>query len=163
MSTISAVSSSPRSPLDATSTTTAPATAPVTGQQTLGINDFMNLLATQFEEQDPMQPMDDTAFIAQTAQFTSLQQTNTLVQQMTQLSAAQNVAAANSYLGRQVTVDTGNGVTAVGQVTAVDTSGSTPQIVINGNSYPTTNVLRVEPEPASSNTTTTPSPSTGGS
>ncbi len=122
-----------------TATTAAPAS------KTLGIDDFMKLLATQFQQQDPMKPMDDTAFIAQTAQFSSLQQTQTLVQQMTQLSSAQNLAAANSYLGRQVTVDLGQGQVDVGNVTGVDSSGSAPQIIVNGQSYPLSAVLFVEP------------------
>ena len=125
--------------------TTSTSTPVVAAQQSLGVNDFMKLLATQFQQQDPLKPMDDTAFIAQTAQFTSLQQTNTLVQQMTQLSAAQNLTAANSYIGRQVTVDTGNGQTSVGNVSAVDASGSAPQIIVNGKTYPLSAVLRVEP------------------
>jgi len=112
----------------------------------------MKLLATQFQQQDPLKPMDDTAFIAQTAQFTSLQQTNTMVTQMTQLTAAQNLATANSYIGRQVTVDAGNGQTAVGNVTKVDASGSTPQILINGTAYPISAVLYVEPGTPSTST-----------
>jgi flagellar basal-body rod modification protein FlgD len=127
----------------------------------LDVNDFMKLLATQFAMQDPMKPMDDTAFIAQTAQFTGLQQTSTLVQQMTQLSAQQNLANANSFLGRQVTVDTGNGVTDVGQVTAVDASGKTPQVIINGKAYDVARVIRVETAPLSTNIPTPPSPTEG--
>jgi len=133
------------------STTTPTATS---GSSSLGVNDFMKLLATQFQEQDPLKPMDDTAFIAQTAQFTSLQQTNTLVQQMTQLSAAQNLTTANSYIGRNVTVSTGNsGQTASGNVTAVDASGTEPQLIINGASYPLSSVTMVAPgTPAGSGT-----------
>ncbi len=140
------------------------ATAPVVaGPKTLGVDDFMKLLATQFQQQDPLKPMDDTAFIAQTAQFTGLQQTSTLVQQMTQLSAQQNLANANSFLGRQVTVDAGHGQTEVGQVTAVDASGDTPHVIINGKSYDVASVLRVESAPLSSNPPTVPSTTTTGS
>lgn len=123
-----------------------PPTAPiVSGPQTLGSADFMKLLAVQFQSQDPLKPMDDTAFIAQTAQFSSLQQTQALVQQMTSLSSAQNLATANSYLGRQVTVDAGNGQTAIGNVTKVDAGNGAPQIIINGQAYPLSAVLYVEP------------------
>ena len=161
MSTISAISSSAISPLDAASTTATATAAPATGQQALGIDDFMKLLATQFQQQDPLKPMDDTAFIAQTAQFTSLQQTNTLVQQMTQMSASQNISAANSYLGCQVTVDAGNGQTASGIVSAVDASGSAPQLILNGQSYPLSAVLLVQPGSASLTNPTTQSPTSG--
>jgi flagellar basal-body rod modification protein FlgD len=152
MSTIPSVSSARAS----STTTTDNGTPIVSGQKTLGVDDFMKLLAVQFQQQDPLKPMDDTAFIAQTAQFTGLQQTSTLVQQMTQLSAQQNLANANSYLGRQVTVNAGNGVTVVGPVTAVDASGTTPQVVINGKAYDVASVIRVETAPLSSNPPTAP-------
>jgi flagellar basal-body rod modification protein FlgD len=118
-----------------TGTPSSTATAP---SQTLGINDFMKLLATQFEEQDPLQPMDDTAFIAQTAQFTALQQTTTLTQNMTQM-------AANSYIGRQVSVNSSTGQTVTGTVTGIDTSGTTPNLLINGAEYPLSNLLSINP------------------
>ena len=40
----------------------------------LGKNDFLNLLAAQMQYQNPLEPMSDTAFIAQLAQFSSLEQ-----------------------------------------------------------------------------------------
>jgi flagellar basal-body rod modification protein FlgD len=121
--------------------------------QTLGINDFMTLLATQFEEQDPLQPMDDTAFIAQTAQFTSLQQATTLTQNMTQM-------AANSYIGRQVAINSTTGQTITGTVTGVDTSGNTPNLIVNGAEYPMANMLSIDPPTASSSSTTPATPAT---
>jgi flagellar basal-body rod modification protein FlgD len=151
------------SPISSSSTLPAdPATPTVTAGKSLGVDDFMKLLATQFQQQDPLKPMDDTAFIAQTAQFTSLQQTNTLVQQMTQLSAAQNLTAANGYIGRSVTVNSGSGQTATGNVTAVDASGSEPQLIINGTSYPLSSVIRVEPGtvPAAAPVSSAPTTST---
>ena len=128
-------------------------------QQALGVNDFLKLLATQFKSQDPMKPMDDTAFIAQTAQFTSLQQSSTLVQQITQMSAAQDFATANSYLGRQVTVQAGKDQTAVGNVTGVDASGSAPKLIVNGQAYSLSAVLYVEPGAV---TAPAPQPATAG-
>jgi len=123
-------------------TTTAAASS---AKQALGQDDFLKLLSVQFQSQDPMKPMDDTAFIAQMAQFTSLTQTQTLTQQMTQLRANQDLATANSYIGRQLTVDAGNGLTVTGNVTAVDASGAAPQLIINGQSYALSTVLRLEP------------------
>jgi flagellar basal-body rod modification protein FlgD len=121
--------------------------------QTLGINDFMTLLATQFEEQDPLQPMDDTAFIAQTAQFTALQQTTTLTQNMAQMAAA-------SYIGQQVQINSSTGQTISGTVTGVDTSGVTPNLIIGGAEYPMANMLNIQPPSVStSSSAATPSSS----
>ena len=57
----------------------------------LGQEDFLKLLAIQFQSQDPMKPMEDTAFIAQMAQFTALDQSKSLLAEMTQLGASQDI------------------------------------------------------------------------
>ena len=156
MSSVTPITSSAityTSPAATTGTTTTTAAA---GTKALGQADFLQLLSTQFQNQDPMKPMDDTAFIAQMAQFTSLQQTQTLTQQMTQMRATQDLTTANSYIGRSVTVDAGNSTTATGNVTAVDASGASPMLVINGQSYALSSVLRVEPGVVTPPTAATP-------
>ena len=114
-------------------------------QKTLGKNDFLKLLAVQFQMQDPMKPMDDTAFIAQTAQFTSLEQATSMATDMAALRADQQRAVANSYLGHRVTVEADDGLPVTGDVVAVDNTGQTPRIVVGEHSYKLSAVLRVEP------------------
>ena len=139
MSSISAIANN--SPVSAN---TQPGSSRVP-QKELGRDDFMKLLAVQFQMQDPMKPMEDTAFIAQTAQFTSLEQTTTMANELTQMRADQQNAVATSYLGHSVTIDSGSGNTATGNVTAIDTTGGSARIVVDGKSYPLSSVLRVEP------------------
>jgi flagellar basal-body rod modification protein FlgD len=136
-------------------------TTPVTTKasaQTLGSEDFMKLLAVQFQSQDPMKPMDDTAFIAQMAQFTSLSQTQTMTAEMVKLGASQQLSAANAMIGKQVVVDNGSGGTAAGNVTAVQVDSKLgAQIVVGDTAYPISSVLYVEPAPVSATTTTSSS------
>jgi flagellar basal-body rod modification protein FlgD len=140
MPTVSSVSSSAGS---APSTDIAsPSRIP---QKQLGQDDFLTLLATQFQQQDPMKPMDDSAFIAQMAQFSSLQQSSDMAKDMSAMRADQQRATAASYLGHRVTVDAGNGQTVTDDVSAIDTSGTDPQLVVAGKSYSLSSVLRVEP------------------
>ena len=87
MSTVTPITSSASSYLSGTAangtTTTTPAPA---ATKALGQADFLKLLSTQFQNQDPMKPMDDTAFIAQMAQFTSLSQTTEMNKGITDLN-----------------------------------------------------------------------------
>jgi flagellar basal-body rod modification protein FlgD len=115
--------------------------------KTLGSADFMKLLAVQFKSQDPMKPMEDTAFIAQMAQFTALEQSQSLTTEMAKLSTGQQLATANTYLGQQVTVDTGKGGTANGLVSAVQINKDGPSIIVGGVTYPLSAVLLVQPAP----------------
>lgn len=120
----------------------------ITAKKTaLNSNDFMKLLSVQFQHQDPMKPMEDTAFISQMAQFTSLEQSNSLVQQLTQLSARQDATAANSFLGHQVTLDDGTGGTKSGRVDGVEYTTGKPRLVVGDSTYPLSAVLLVEPTP----------------
>ncbi len=146
-----------------TSTQNNAVTAPiVSSPQALGSADFMKLLAVQFQSQDPMKPMDDTAFIAQMAQFTSLSQTQTMTAEMAKLSTSQQLAAANSYIGQQVTVDDGNGGTASGVVSAVQVDPTNgPELMVGGQAYQISSVLLVQPAPVSTPTAATPANAAG--
>jgi flagellar basal-body rod modification protein FlgD len=46
-----------------------------TGGQALGRDAFMKLLVAQIRHQDPLKPQDSTQFVAELAQFSSLEQT----------------------------------------------------------------------------------------
>ena len=152
------------SPVSATRTNAYAATEPSSDasripQKALGQNDFLKLLAKQFQVQDPMKPMEDTAFIAQMAQFSALEQSSALAKDMTAMRSDQQRVAANSYLGHRVTVDDGNGSTATDDVTAVDVSGAEPKLVVGGKNFSLSAVLRVEPGTV---TAPAPQPATAG-
>lgn len=73
--------------------------------------------------------MDNFQFVSQLAQFSQLQQTQTMNDQMTNLLAAQSAVQATSLLGR--TVDfSANGNTISGVVKAISFSKNGPELTI---------------------------------
>jgi flagellar basal-body rod modification protein FlgD len=119
------------------------ATARVT-KRTLGQEDFLKLITVQLSSQDPLKPMEDTAFIAQMAQFSSLEQSSQLAREFSALRSLNELNSAGSMLGRQVTVKSGEDQTLTGVVQATDSSGATPRLLIDGKLYPASAVTRVE-------------------
>ncbi|MFW5883385.1 MAG: flagellar hook capping FlgD N-terminal domain-containing protein [Verrucomicrobiota bacterium] len=76
---------------------------------TLNGDDFLKLLSVQMTNQDPMEPMKDTEFIAQMASFTSLEQMKDLSASFEAFTEDQRVLAVQNYLGREVTATGANG------------------------------------------------------
>ena len=71
-------------------------------QQSLGKDDFLKILITQLSFQDPTSPMEDKEFIAQMAQFSTLEQISNLNKEMRTLVQSSRSAEAYSMLGREI-------------------------------------------------------------
>ena len=112
-------------------------------QKNLGQDDFLKLLVTQFTNQDPMSPMKDTEYIAQMAQFTTLEQSKEMTTQITNLHNDNQILQANSLIGRTVDLQDGQDATTHGVVSAVTVSAGTPKIVVNGQPYALSSVLGI--------------------
>lgn len=72
---------------------TAAAAAADTGDVT-GKDEFLQLLVTQLQNQDPLNPMDNTEFLSQMAQFSSLEQLININTKLEEISAAKTEATA---------------------------------------------------------------------
>jgi flagellar basal-body rod modification protein FlgD len=91
----------------------------------LGKDEFLKLLTTQLQHQDPTQPMDNTAFVAQLAQFSSLEQMSNVNDNLTKMLTSQGTAlqtTAASMVGKSA-------VFSSNQVSL--TQGGTATIVAN--------------------------------
>jgi flagellar basal-body rod modification protein FlgD len=102
-------------------------------KQNLGKDDFLQLLIAQLRHQDPMEPMQDREFIAQMAQFSTLEQMTNMSGEFEQLSRLLQGSQAVELLGRTVTVASGD-ATLTGRVEEV-TGGEYPQLRIGDLFY----------------------------
>ena len=79
------------------------------GSTTLGKDEFLKLLTAQLQQQDPTQPMDSTAFVAQLAQFSSLEQMNNVNDTLTKMLTSQSTSlqtTAASMVGKTAVFNT---------------------------------------------------------
>ncbi|MEI6519297.1 MAG: flagellar hook capping FlgD N-terminal domain-containing protein [bacterium] len=128
--------------VDPTNTNTNLSTNAMDG---LDRNTFINLLLTEIKYQDPLKPMDNKDMIAQLAQFSALEQTQQLNTKMDSMSSTMDSTKATSMLGHKVVVQGVDDQTpSTGNVTAIMYDGTTPNVVVNGKSYPLTGIQRIE-------------------
>ena len=95
----------------------------------LGLQDFMKILLTQLTYQDPLKPMDNQAFMAQMAQFTSLEQSQRLNDKVQQLIENQAALQSVGLVGRTIDVATASGQ-STGVVTALLLQGDAPLLTL---------------------------------
>lgn len=101
--------------------------------QNLGRDDFLKILIHQLKYQDPSAPMQDKEFIAQMAQFSTLEQMTGMAKDFNKLTAMISGNEASSSLGKNVEITEGEKVSK-GVVQAV-TRGDTPKVLVNGDFY----------------------------
>ena len=113
----------------------------------LTVNDFLTLIAAQMRNQDMMNPMNDTEFMGQLAQFTTLQS----IQNLTMLSST---SYSVSLLGKEITAArmnmAGRLEVETGVVTGVGLFNGEPLIYIGEKEYSLQEIMVVGklPEPA---------------
>jgi flagellar basal-body rod modification protein FlgD len=103
------------------------------GKQSLGKDDFLKLLITQLSYQDPTSPMENTEFIAQMAQFSSLEQMTSMSSDFAKLANILAGSEAASALGKSVDIVEGDKVIQ-GTVDAVSRGGE-PKVFVGGTYY----------------------------
>jgi flagellar basal-body rod modification protein FlgD len=116
----------------------------------LGKDEFLKLLITQLKHQDPISPVDDKEFIAQLAQFSSLEQMQNLNTNMSEMMLAQqkltSLGQAMQMIGKEVELFTQEGESLFGRVTGVQFRNGWPEIIVGGKLYDFTEVVAIKEE-----------------
>jgi flagellar basal-body rod modification protein FlgD len=105
-------------------------TSATTPAASLGLQDFMRILLTQLTYQDPLKPMDNQAFMAQMAQFTSLEQSQRLNDKVQQLIENQAALQSVGLIGRTLEISTATGP-ATGTVSGLSLQGDAPLLTVS--------------------------------
>lgn len=106
--------------------------------------DYMKVLITQLQNQNPLEPLDNNEMASQLAQFSQLQQLESMNSNFAQILAITNRSYANSLIGKEVTffaqdTMTGELVQKEGTVNEVfndlNTGESLLKVTVDGEEY----------------------------
>ncbi len=110
------------------------------GGNTMGKDDFLQLLVAQMKYQDPLEPTSNTEYIAQYATFSE-------VEQMQNMSQNMDLSRASSLVGQTVEITTtsesGQETTAMGKVDFVKYEAGKALLSIDGSLYSLDDVTHV--------------------
>ncbi|HEY8491779.1 MAG TPA: flagellar hook capping FlgD N-terminal domain-containing protein [Dehalococcoidia bacterium] len=111
------------------------------GHNELGQDDFLQLIIAQMRNQNPLEPMKDTDFIAQMAQFDTLTQMRKVNEALVALQRLSELTQASSLLGRTVTAVDQEGREITGTVSHVKVVDGVPMLDVGGK---TVDIYRVK-------------------
>lgn len=116
----------------------------------LGKDEFLKLLITQLRHQDPINPVEDKEFIAQLAQFSSLEQMQNLNTNLQEMMLAQQkltaLGQATQLIGKQVELFTEEGESIFSRVSGVQFKDGWPLIIVDGKLYGFDEVVAIREE-----------------
>ncbi|HEX8527294.1 flagellar hook assembly protein FlgD [Allosphingosinicella sp.] len=95
----------------------------------LDFQSLLRIILTQLTYQDPLKPVDNFQFVSQLAQFSQLQQSQTLNDQITGLLSAQSAMQATGLIGRTVEYASASGPVS-GAVQSVSFASGQPEVTI---------------------------------
>lgn len=131
-----------------------PQEASTVGSSAIGKDAFLQLLVTQMQNQDPLNPMDNQAMLAQMAQFSSLEQMSNLNDNFEKSNTMSSFMEATRLLGKEVeladpSAPIGDPSTIASKVQSVTYGDLGPVLKLeNGQQVTVQDILRVN-EPSS--------------
>src|SRR6478735_8988285 len=117
---------------------------------------FLNLMVAQLRYQDPLNPADSGEFLAQSAQFTSLEKMQDVADQTAALLSSSVAFGASNMIGKNVTYLDADGKAVSGTVDSVSFDQNGPMLQVGGESVSLGQVTSVgTPRPSDTTTDST--------
>lgn len=118
--------------------------------QTLMKDDFLKLFIAQLKNQDPLSPVDDSQFLAQLAQFSSLEQMSNVAksveelnQNITMLTSQSLLVQGAAMIGKEAVGIGGDGQQVSGVISSVKWNGDNLQVSIDDKMINLENIIEV--------------------
>jgi flagellar basal-body rod modification protein FlgD len=132
-------------PIGSTSPTT-PTTSQVPSNLNLSASDFVQMMITQLQNQDPLNPTDSGQMMQQMSEIGQMQSTTQLQTTLSTLGTQTQIGAASNLLGKQVTGIDANNNNVSGLVASVQVNSSGVNLTLDsGSSLPLGSVATITP------------------
>ena len=113
--------------------------------QDVSMNDFLKLLVTELQNQDPTSPMDNTQILQQVSQIKAIESNQRLSDTLTSMQTQQNLVAASALLQKTVTGLDDKGSKISGTVDKVTVDSSGVKVCVGTSTLSLSNISEVDP------------------
>ncbi|QTL98756.1 hypothetical protein GM661_12665 [Iocasia frigidifontis] len=107
---------------------------------TLGQEAFLELLVTELQYQDPLNPMEGTEYVTQLAQFSTVEQLTTMNDNMSSFLQYQGLYDGGSLIGKTVEINDGE---LSGEVSKISIEDGKTYVYIDGEQYSVDDITMV--------------------
>ena len=146
---------------NATTNSSTSSSSSTSSNLSLTPSDFINLMVTQLQNQDPTNPTSSTDLLTQMSEIGQLQSSNTLQTTLASLTLQTQIGSAGNLIGKSVTGTDDNQNPVSGTVNSVKVQNNTVYLQLDsGGSLQLGNVSNIS-QPAATGTTTTGTSTTG--
>ena len=152
-STEPTTSSASTSPLAVPPTTSVVNNSP---SAVLGKDDFLKLLVAQLQAQDPTNPTDSSQWMAQLAQFSSLEQETNISQTLDGLATTSSVTQGVDLLGRSISFTRADGSAGSGVAQSMTVAGNSVVLSVGGENVDLAQITAVGTQPSATSPSTSP-------
>ncbi len=109
----------------------------------LNLDDFIKMLVTELQNQDPLSPMSNTEILQQVAEIRSIASNQQLTSTLQSVVLGQNINTANNMLGRTITGLTDDSQQITGVVDAVSVQDNMPLLHVGQQTVQLKNVSEI--------------------
>jgi flagellar basal-body rod modification protein FlgD len=115
------------------------------GLRGLDMDHFLTLMITELQNQDPLNPMDNSQILQQISQIREIEATTTMQETLESVLLGQNLANASSLINKNVTALTDSGDQVHGKVDSVSVADNKVQLSIGAQKVSLSNVSEILP------------------
>lgn len=110
----------------------------------LKAEDFLKLIVAELQNQDPLNPMDNTQMITQISQIRSITSNDQLSSTLESVALSQNVAFASSMLGKTIAGTDSSGAAVSGVVDRIVLEAGLPTLYVGNQRVNPSNVAEIQ-------------------